>query len=245
MEEIQFPNSAEEGGIALMDVIAAALAAGRTALNEYEAKRFLAGFGIPVCRERYVPDAAAAATAAAEIGYPVALKAAGTGIQHKTELGAVSLNLRSGAEIQAEALRLLAVEGCEGLLVQEMVQGERELVCGLTRDTRFGPCVMFGLGGIFTELIDDAVFRMAPLGMEDARAMIEEIRSVKILRAFRGQAAADLTTLARIIVSLGEIGCRCGQVRAIDLNPIKIRPDGNAVAVDALVAVGAPQADGE
>ena len=189
-----------------MNLISAAVKAGRSALNEYEAKRFLAGFGIPVSREIFVAEEAAAIKAAGEIGLPVVLKAAGEKIQHKTELGAVALNLKSEGEIREEARRLLAIAGCEGLLVQEMVRGDRELVCGLTRDARFGPCVMFGLGGIFTELIDDAVFRVAPLTMDDALEMMEDIRTAKILQAFRGQPPADREALARIIVALGEIG---------------------------------------
>jgi len=223
-----------------MNVISAALAGGRSALNEYEAKRFLADFGIPVSREIFVAKEAAAIDAAEEIGFPVVLKAAGERIQHKTELGAVSLNLKSEEEIRTEARRLLAIAGCEGLLVQEMVLGERELVCGLTRDARFGPCVMFGLGGIFTELIDDAVFRVAPLTLGDAQEMMDTIRTAKILQAFRGQPPADREALARILVALGEIGVRNESVREIDINPIKIRPDGTPVAVDALVAIGTP-----
>ncbi len=221
-----------------MDLITAALAGGRAALDEYEAKRFLAGFGIPVSREIFVAEEAAAVEAAGEIGLPVVLKAAGEKIQHKTELGAVALNLKSEGEIREEARRLLAIAGCEGLLVQEMVRGDRELVCGLTRDARFGPCVMFGLGGIFTELIDDAVFRVAPLTMDDAREMMGTIRTAKILQPFRGQPPADREALARILVALGEIGVRNESVREIDINPIKIRPDGTPVAVDALVAIG-------
>jgi succinyl-CoA synthetase beta subunit len=225
-----------------MNWISEAVKAGKSALNEYEAKRFLAGFGIPVSRESFVSDAAAAIKAAGEIGFPVVLKAAGEKIQHKTELGAVALNLKSEGEIRGEALRLLAIPGCEGLLVQEMVRGERELVCGLTRDARFGPCVMFGLGGIFTELLDDAVFRVAPLTTNDALDMMEGIRTAKILQAFRGQPPADRAALARIIVAVGEIGCQHDDVREIDINPIKIRPDGTPVAVDALVAIGAASA---
>jgi succinyl-CoA synthetase beta subunit len=228
-----------------MNWISEAVKAGRSALNEYEAKRFLAGFGIPVSREILAAGEAAAIKAAGEIGFPIVLKAAGERIQHKTELGAVSLNLKSEAEIRLEARRLLAIAGCEGLLVQEMVRGERELVCGLTRDARFGPCVMFGLGGIFTELIDDAVFRVAPLTMGDAREMMDTLRTAKILRAFRGQPPADREALARILVALGEIGCRHENVREIDINPVKIRPDGTPVAVDALVAIRTPPAAGE
>jgi succinyl-CoA synthetase beta subunit len=228
---------AKKGGVALMDRIQEALDAGKSALNEYEAKRLLADFGIPICREALVPDGEAAVKAAREFGYPVVLKAAGERIQHKTELGAVSLNLKSDAEVREEARRLRAIVGCEGLLVQEMVRGERELVCGLIRDAQFGPCVMFGLGGIFTEVIADVVFRVAPLAAADALEMMEEIRTAKVLHAFRGQPPVDRDLLARILVAVGEIGVRYDEIREIDINPVKIRPDGSPVAVDALVAI--------
>ena len=220
-----------------MNWIEEAVKAGKSALNEHEAKRFLAGFGVPVSREILTPDEEGAVKAAKDLGYPVVLKAAGEKLQHKTELGALALNLKSEGEVREEARRLFAIPGCEALLVQEMVKGDRELVCGLTRDTQFGPCVMFGLGGIFTELIDDVVFRVAPLTTADAQAMMDDIRMTKILQPFRGQPAVDREALARIIVALGKIGCECGHVREIDMNPIKIRPDGAPVAVDALVAL--------
>jgi len=220
-----------------MDWIEKALREGKSVLNEYEAKRLLAAFGIPVCREALVPDGEAAVKAAGEIGYPVVLKAAGERIQHKTELGGVALNLKAEGEIREEARRLLAISGCDGLLVQEMVRGERELVCGLIRDAQFGPCVMFGLGGTLTEVIADAVFRVAPLSVADAAEMIEEIRAAKVLLAFRSQAPVDRDALARILVAVGEIGCRYGDIQEIDINPVKIRPDGSPVAVDALVAI--------
>jgi acetyl-CoA synthetase (ADP-forming) len=229
---------AKKGDMALMDWVAAAVKAGKSALNEYEAKRFLADFGIPVSRETLVPDGEAALRAARDIRYPVVLKAAGEKIQHKTELGAVALNLKSEEDLREQAKRLLAIPGCEGLLVQEMVGGDRELVCGLTRDAQFGPCVMFGVGGIFTELIDDVVFRVAPLTRADAMIMMDEIRMARILDPFRGQPAADREALAGIIVALGRIGRDCGNISEIDMNPIKIRPDGSPVAVDALVAFG-------
>jgi acetate---CoA ligase (ADP-forming) subunit beta len=232
----------KKGDMAWMDWIADAVKAGKTALNEYEAKRFLEGFGIPVSRERFVAYGEEAVKAADELGYPVVLKAAGEHLQHKTEVGAVALNLKSEGEIREEALRLLAITGCEGLLVQEMVKGDRELVCGLTRDAQFGPCVMFGLGGIFTELIDDAVFRVAPITAAEALRMMEEIRTAKILKAFRGQAPVDREALARILVAVGEIGARYEDVREIDLNPIKVRRDGSLVAVDALVTIRAKAA---
>ncbi|MFH1079722.1 MAG: acetate--CoA ligase family protein [Pseudomonadota bacterium] len=221
----------------LIDWIEEAVRKGKSALNEYEAKSFLEGFGIPVNRETFVPDIEMAVKAALELGYPVVLKATGERLQHKTELGAVALHLKSEGEVRAEGQRLLAIAGTEGLLVQEMVIGDRELVCGLTRDAQFGPCVMFGVGGIFTELIDDVVFRVAPITMADAACMMHDIRMAKILEAFRGQSTADREALARILVAVGEIRSRFEAIREIDINPIKIRPDGSPVAVDALVAI--------
>jgi len=131
----------------------------------------------------------------------------------------------------------MKIRGCEALLVQEMVKGARELVCGLTRDPQLGPCVMFGLGGVFTEVLDDVAFRMAPLTPGDAREMIGEIRARKILDPFRGEAAIDQEILGHVLVSLGSIGLEYENVAAIDINPLKVRPDGKPVAVDALVVL--------
>src|SRR5574337_630140 len=170
-----------------MNPVQEALAKGQPALNEYDAKRFLAGFGIPVCREILASDPEGAAANAATIGFPIVLKAAGATLFHKTEVGGIALNLKSPEEVRGEARRLLGIPGCQALLVQEMIKGDRELVCGLTRDAQLGPCVMFGLGGILTETLDDAVFRLAPLTGTDALEMMQEIRGAKILGPFRGQ----------------------------------------------------------
>jgi acetyl-CoA synthetase (ADP-forming) len=222
-----------------MNPVEAALARRLTALNEYDAKRFLADFGIPICRERLVSDPDTAADEAANVGFPVVLKAAGSTLFHKTNVGGVVLNLRTPHEVREESRRLLQIPGSEGVLVQEMVQGTRELVCGLTRDAQLGPCVLFGLGGVLTEALEDAVFRLAPLTSTEAQKMVHEIRSVKLLGAVRGEAAVDAAALASILVALGEIGLRYEAVQAIDLNPVKIRPDGGPVAVDALITLRA------
>jgi succinyl-CoA synthetase beta subunit len=221
-----------------MSLLDEAITRGQAALTEHAAKAFLSGYGVPVSREVLVADAEAAADAAGDLGFPVVLKASGVALQHKTEVGGIALNLRSAEEVRREAGRLLALPGCEGLLVAEMVAGERELACGMHRDPQFGPCVMFGLGGILTEALADAVFRVAPLTRADAAEMLDEIRAVKLLGAFRGQAPADRDALATILVALGEIGLRHPEIQGIDLNPVKIRPDGRPVAVDALVALG-------
>ena len=219
------------------NLIQEALAKGQSALSEYDSKRFLACFGIPVCQETVVFDADSAAIEATKIGFPVVLKACGTHLTHKTEAGGVVLNLRGKGEVKKEGQRLLKIKGCEALLVQEMVPGHRELVCGLTRDSQLGPCVMFGLGGVLTEVIEDVVFRIAPLTSWDAKEMIQEIRSRKILEPFRGEGAVDLGGLSQTLVALGEIGLQYEEVAGIDINPLKIRPNGKPVSVDALVVL--------
>lgn len=220
-----------------MELLQAALERGQTALGEYQSKQLLAAFGVPVTREILAQDAQAAARAAEEMGFPVVLKASGAHLFHKTEVAGISLNLRNGKDVEEEGERLLGIPGCEALLVQEMVKGGRELVCGLIRDPHFGPCVMFGIGGILTEVLEDTVFRLAPLSAWDAGEMMAEIRARKIMEPFRGEAAVDQALLAKILVALGEIGLKHEEVAEVDINPLKIRPDGSAVAVDALVVL--------
>lgn len=222
-----------------MDIIAQALARNQKTLTEYDAKQFLASFGIPVSREVLAPDAGAAAREAEKLGFPVVLKAAGRDFFHKTDVGGVVLNLRNTAEVKEAGQRLLSIKGAEALLVAEMVPGDRELVCGLIRDAQYGPCVMFGLGGIMTEVLRDVVFRVAPLTTFDTREMLGEIQTQKILQPFRGQTAVDIVALSRILITISEIGLKHPGVQSIDVNPLKVRPDGKPVAVDALINLDA------
>ncbi len=220
-----------------MDMIQGALARGQSVLGEYDSKRFLSCYGIPVSREMIAGNADSAVAEAVKIGFPVVLKASGAQLFHKTEIGGIALNLGSIEEVKKEGERLLKIQGCDALLVQEMVKGARELVCGLTRDPQLGPCVMFGLGGIFTELLDDVAFRIAPLTSWDVREMMQEIRSRKIIEPFRGEAAVDINILSKTLVVLGEIGLQFEEISEIDINPLKIRSDGKPVAVDVLIVL--------
>ena len=210
---------------------------GQKALNEYDSKLVLAAFGVPVCREVLASSADAAVAEAARIGFPVVLKASGEKLAHKTEAGGVVLNVKNEEEIRSEGRRLLAIPGCESLSVQEMIVGARELVCGLTRDPSFGPAVMFGLGGILTEILKDTVFRIAPLSLYDAKDMMTGIRAHDILKPFRGEAAVDTDLLAKILMAVGAIGLQYESIAEIDINPLKIRRDGKPVAVDALIVL--------
>jgi len=127
--------------------------------------------------------------------------------------GGVILNLINEKEVRKASNRLWDIQGCEALLVQEMVQGDRELVCGLTRDVQFGPCVMFGIGGILIEVLQDVVFRVAPFTLWDAQEMVRGIRNKKIIESFMGQFGVDIDELSQILVTLGEIGLKYEDVR--------------------------------
>ena len=221
-----------------MKIIEEAVAKGQKSLSEFASKQFLASYGIPVCRESLVQSEKEAVKKAKEFGFPVVLKACGATLTHKTEGNLIRLWLRGPDEVQA-AYRDLTQDksqDLEGILVQEMVAGHRELVIGLIRDAQFGPCVMFGFGGIFTEVLNDVSFRVAPLEEWDAMEMMEEIRAKKILEAFRGEAAVDRPLLAESLIALGRIGLENDSIEEIDVNPLKFR-DGKPVAVDALVVL--------
>lgn len=208
-----------------------------TALSEHDSKKLLARHGIPVTREIPVRERRALKAATEAVGYPLVLKGCSPGVPHKTEKGWVHLDIRNDREAEAAFDQLHGSMGEEGsVLVQEMVRGQRELAAGMIRDPQFGPCVMFGLGGIFTELFGDVVFRVAPLDRREAAAMMRDIRGQGILDAFRGMAPADLDATADILVRLGEIGVEHPGVLEIDINPL-VLADGRPVAVDALVVL--------
>ncbi|MCP4576661.1 MAG: carboxylate--amine ligase, partial [Deltaproteobacteria bacterium] len=158
-------------------------------LSEHESKLILAEYGVPITREYVVGSEKEAVSAAAEIGFPVVLKGSGKGLRHKTELNLISLGMRDEKSVREAYRKLISHQGQEvrEVLVQQMIGGERELLVGFTRDRQFGPCVMFGLGGIYTEILKDFTFRIAPLSRRDALDMMEDIRGREILNAFRGK----------------------------------------------------------
>jgi acetyl-CoA synthetase (ADP-forming) len=207
-------------------------------LSEAESKALLARHGVPVPGEALVSTPEEAAEAADQIGYPVVVKLCGAAIAHKTERGLVKLGLRDTAAVHAAAAELLAAarpeDGDVALLVAQMVSGARELIAGFVRDDEFGPCVMLGIGGIFTEALGDVAFRLAPLDAADAADLIDDLANQALLGAVRGEPPVDRAALARILLALAEVGEGDGRIHSIDLNPL-IVADGVPVAVDALV----------
>jgi len=221
-----------------MEIIQKVLGDGRHILSEYESKLLLARYGIPVTREILVEDEKDLISATREIGYPLVLKGCSPELSHKTETNVIRLDIRTDDEAATAFRQIKAnMNGRRGgVLVQEMIKGQRELMAGLTRDPQFGPCVMFGLGGIFTEILKDVSFRLAPLKPRDALDMMLEIKGHKILEAVRGMEPADTDMLVQILIRLGEIGLENDPIKEIDINPLIIR-GGKPVAVDALVVL--------
>lgn len=222
-----------------MEIIDSVLKEGRTTLTEYESKQVLASYGLPVTREMLVSNSEDLLKAAEQIGYPLVIKGSTAEIAHKTEAGLIRVDVRDDQEAAAafeEIREAMNGAGDGAVLIQQMIRGKRELVVGLIRDPQFGPCVMFGLGGIFTEVLKDTVFRVAPLVKQDALDMMQEIRASKILEGVRGMAAVDKVVLADIIITVGKIGLENDCIKEIDINPLIIS-DGKPVAVDALVVL--------
>src|SRR4030042_6913738 len=212
----------------------------KTPLNEYESKLFLKSYGIPVVSEIVALDEAEARREAESIGYPVVIKGLGKTLLHKSDRDLVRLKIQDGNGIQnpIRAITANAGDALEGFLVHPQVAGKRELVAGLFRDAHFGPVVMFGIGGVFTEAFSDITFRIAPINDNQAHEMIREIRSKRFLGAFRGERGVDLSQLVPILTSLSRIGSDHPEVCEIDINPLLVNADGRLLAVEALVVQG-------
>lgn len=222
-----------------MDIIQEALKKGQKALSEYDSKRLLSAYGFPVVREKLVNSRSGAVKAAKEIGLPVVLKGCSPEIAHKTEKKLIEVDMRSIKEVERAYEAIVERAGSvplDGILVQEMVKGSRELVIGMIRDAQFGPCVMFGLGGIFTEVLKDVSFRIAPLEKRDAVEMAKEIKGAPVLNSFRGMPPVDMDLLVTLLINAGTLGLELDDVKEVDVNPLII--SGNKpIAVDALVVL--------
>ena len=220
-----------------------AMAGLRVDLTEYQAKQVLADYGIPVTREALATTAEQAVELAGQIGYPVVMKIVSPMIPHKTEAGGVKVGVRDAqavrdafAEIVANAGRHSPGAPIDGVLVQAMVSGGTEVILGVTQDPLFGPAILFGLGGIFAEVMKDVCFRIAPITRSEAMTMIRSIKAFPILDGARGRPKADLDALADALVRLAALAVDLQDTIAeIDINPLIVLPAGQGVvAVDAL-----------
>jgi succinyl-CoA synthetase beta subunit len=207
-------------------------------LSEFESARMLADFGIPTANGILAKNLEEVRKAAKEIGYPVVLKICSPVVSHKIENGLVAVDLRNEADLELAFHRISASSPAKGggFLVQEMIKGWRELVIGMIRDPQFGPCVMFGLGGILTEILGDVTFRPVPLCEADANEMLREIKGKRILDAIRGMPAVDAGLLIQCLMAVGRIGLEREEIQAVDVNPLIVQ-GSRPVAVDALVVL--------
>ncbi len=213
---------------------------GRNTLTEAEAKTLLSYYEIPVVQEIVVHTTDQAVEEAEALGFPIVLKGLGSKLTHKTERGLVQLSLNSADQVRQAAQTIIENAGAdlEGLLVQPMLSGKREFVAGLLHDSLFGPVVMFGLGGVFTEALHDVAFRATPVDEAEAQTMLDEIAAKKLLGEFRGEKAADRQALIRTLVGLSRLAEDLTEVVEVDINPLLVGPDGAVHAVDALVVLG-------
>ena len=217
---------------------------GRRTINEFDAKRLLAPYGIPIAQEQRVTTAAEATAAARALGYPVVLKALSDSIAHKTELGLVAVNLKDDAALARaygqlnERLEKLEPRPADAaFLVQEFVADGIEVFAGVSRDPDFGLSLAFGMGGVAIEVVRDFALRMLPLRDGDAEAMIAETRGAALLGAVRGRPASDVKRLAACLYTLADFAWHhAAAIAEIDLNPIKVLPENRGcVVVDALI----------
>jgi acetyltransferase len=226
------------------EIIHMAKQKGTNRLSEYEAKKLLATYGIPVAEEVLAGSLDEAVEAAGRIGYPVVAKVISADIPHKTEAGVVALNINSQDELhqaynqileKAKANRPDAV--LEGVLIQEMVSARGvETIVGVSREDPFGPAIMFGLGGIFVEILKDVAIRILPVSQKDVQDMIQQIKAVRILQGARGRKPADVAALAEVLLKTACLADELkGEIAELDLNPLIVLEDGLGVkAVDAL-----------
>ncbi len=230
--------------MSIASVIDRAKEQGRAVLTEIESKQVLEEAGIPTTKARLARTAEEATQAAAEIGFPVALKIVSPDITHKSDVGGVKLNLSSTEEVEVafeEVIRSAKAAQpearLEGVAVQTMARPGTEVIIGMSKDPQFGPVLMFGLGGILVEILKDVSFRIVPLERRDAREMVREIKGFPILQGFRNQEPADVEALENLLLRLSAFVEAHPEVQELDLNPVFAYRDG-ALAVDARIVVG-------
>ena len=204
-------------------------------ISEFASKQLLHEYGLAITNEFLVKDADEAVEAAKSLGYPVVAKLSGAKIQHKTELNGVVLDLQNSDELKVAIRDLETIgEDSNEFLISEQIQGKREFIAGYHIDDTFGPVLMFGLGGIFTEILSDVNFRLVPCERRDLENMINEIKANSLLGPFRGEGEISIQHLINALVAIAECGLANPEIVSIDVNPIIIS-NSKPIAVDALV----------
>lgn len=224
-------------------VVELARSEGRDLLNEVEAKQLLAQAGVPVVETILATSLEEAKQVAEKIGYPVVIKVVSADISHKSDVGGVKIGLVDAEEvghayqaIMANSKKALPEAVITGVAVQGMASEGIEVIVGMVRDPQFGPVMMFGLGGIFVELLKDVSFRVLPLAERDARQMVDDIKGQAILDGVRGQASADKAAIRELILNVGQFIEQHPEIQELDMNPVFAYAEG-AIAVDARIVL--------
>ena len=236
---------------AVRDIIAAARAEGRSSLLEEEGQRVLAAYGLPLPESRLAESRGAAVRAAKAIGYPVVMKIASPQIIHKSDAGGVRVGLGSDAEVKAAFDEITASAKkydpeaeIRGVMVVEMVSGGTEVIVGSKREPGMGPVVMFGMGGIYVEVLKDVTFRLAPVTGAEAASMVSGIRMGRMLEGVRGQAPSDTARLTECIQRLSQLVTSFPEISELDMNPVLVLERGRGCRVlDVRIGL-APGTDG-
>jgi acetyl coenzyme A synthetase (ADP forming)-like protein len=223
----------------------------RINMSENEARECFAAYGIPVARSIAAATSDEATAAAGELGYPVVMKIDSPAVSHKSDVGGVVVGIKNRKqlvdafhEMTSRVRRMLPNAFVRGVLVQEMVKGGRETILGLSKDPQFGHLLMFGLGGIYVEVLKDVAFRVAPISMGEATKMIKSIRSFALLQGVRGDMPADLNGLAGALIGLGSLATDFPEIAEADINPLLVLKRGDGVvAVDARISLSQPKGD--
>ena len=225
-------------------VIDKARSEGRSVLTEIEAKELLKKAGINVVDTRLATSKEEAVSISQQLGLPAALKIASSDVVHKSDAGGVKLDLKTAAQVGKayddimKAIKKQYPDAkIEGVSVQTMARPGVVVIIGMSKDAQFGPVIMFGLGGIFVEILKDVSFRVAPLAQEDIDEMVKEIKGYKILTGMRGERPKDIEAIKDILAKLSEITIDNPEIKEIDLNPVIVHEQGVSI-VDSRVILG-------
>lgn len=226
---------------AVSEIFETASKEGRNFLFEHEAKNLCGSYGMPITAITVATSEEEAVKAAKKIGYPIVLKIVSPQVLHKSDAGGVLINikdekgLREGYNtILKNVKRNVPDAEITGILIQEMAPSGTEVIVGSTNDPTFGPTIMFGLGGIFVEILKDVSFRLAPISRTDAEEMVKEIKAYKILEGARGMPRADQETIVGILLATSKMLMECPEIKELDMNPVLVYEKGARI-VDARV----------
>ena len=226
-------------------IIRSAVKDGREQLTTLESIDVLNAYGIRACKYGLATNEEEVVSLGNQIGYPVVMKMTSKTTSHKTDVGGVRVNIQSEEQLRDEYRDLISkltekglIDGLEGVIIQEMVKGSREMVCGIATDPQYGPMMMFGLGGVFIEVMKDVCFRIAPLTDVDAMDMIKSVKAYKLLEGARGTKPADIDQIQETLLRLSQLVKDFSYIDELDINPLLIsEKTGEGIAVDGRIKV--------